>query len=153
MDNKRHARRDASMIRLSVSNGVHNAILRALDIVAPGPETRVAYVNSTSASNLLRAVESSAQPWVRSRECMEQFHYHRVDGLREMETLLGDYDIVVVERIDVILQELLGDTYEEHNRALHRVLGSGVAFVFLDDWEFLDRYYHRDMQVGSNSES
>lgn len=135
------------MTRVSVNCGTHHAILQALDIVADYPNSPIAYINSTSASGLLRAVELTLQPWVKSQERMESFQYHRVNNLRELENLLrkNKYEVVILERLDIILLELLTDTYEEQNRCLHLILSCGVTILFLDDWEFVDKYFYREV--------
>lgn len=136
-----------AMTRVSVADGTHHAILQVLDLVAAYIDQPIAYINSTSASGLLRAVELSLQRWVKSKERMESFHYHRVNNLKELEDILKKkvYGVVVLERLDVILLEVLTETYEEQNRLLHQVMSSGTKFLFLDDWEYLDRYYYREV--------
>lgn len=133
------------MIRISVQKGLLHAIDLALQVVAPYSNKKIAYVNNTSGSGLIRAVEASHEPWVSCPQRMQRFEYLRVSNLQELELLLDSYHVVVIERIDEILQESLAALYEEQNRALHCVMAREVHFVFLDDWEYLDKYYMREL--------
>lgn len=135
-----------NLARISIAHGVHEAILLALHLVASHDNKQIAYVNNTSGSNLLRAVEVCSEPWVKSKERMERFHYQRITNLKDLVQLVesNDYDIVIVESIDSILHEPLTDAYEEQNRLLHNIINAQVDFLFLDDWNYLDRYYLRE---------
>ncbi|WPK27732.1 hypothetical protein PUMCH_005129 [Australozyma saopauloensis] len=135
------------MVRIPTTQGLHASQIRVLDLVAPYTEQNIVYVNCTSASGLLRAVEASSQKWVQSQERMERFHYHRVNGICELAKLLekNEFDVVILERTDEILRGSGAELYEEQNHALHRALATDAEYVFLDDWEYLDRYYHRDL--------
>lgn len=139
-----------SIGRISITRGVHEAILLAFHLVATYDDKQIVYVNNTSGSNLLRAVEACSEPWVKSKERMKNFHYRRVLDLKDLVKLVESkvYELVIVERIDSILHEPLTDAYEEQNRDLHHIMNTKVDFLFLDDWDYLDRYYIRET-VGS----
>lgn len=140
------------LVRISINHGIQEAILLALQFVAPYDDKQIAYVNNTSGSHLLRAVEACPEPWVKSKQRMENFHYQRVINLRDIVQLIKskDYDIVIIESIDSILNEPLTDAYEEQNRDLHHIMNLNVHLLFLDDWDYLDRYYLRET-IGSKT--
>ncbi|KAM9912924.1 hypothetical protein OXX69_002098 [Metschnikowia pulcherrima] len=106
---------------------------------------RILYINNTTSGTLAQALRESSAAWVNDPHRTMQFEYERVSSIFEVVDKLqaSKHDVVVVERLDAIMQENTREDYAHQNRALASLMGSDRDLVFIDTWSYLDTYYIR----------
>lgn len=105
---------------------------------------RVLYFNSSNAETLRQALQTSPEPWTRDPEATLNFEYKRILSVLEiLPALETEFDLLVVEQLDAIMQEHSNTLYGEQNAAVARLMRLSRDVVFLDSWPYLDTYYSR----------
>lgn len=131
------------MYHLSLREGVVTCIHRVFLLVSGmGANEKVLYVNNSTPGALRRALSESREQWITSAERMKNFQYERVNSLDALLGLLEkNHDLVVIEHLDRIVLEPTDNDYATRNKKLADILLKADGTVFIDDWEFLQRYY------------
>lgn len=131
------------MYHLLAREGIVPCIHAVFRLVASlSTSHRVVYINNTTPGPLKKALSASTEAWTSNPDMMKAFQYERVTCLAELAELLQqNYDLVVIEHLDHIVQEPTDLDYAALNRLLVEVVARAGAAVFIDDWDFLQRYY------------
>lgn len=113
------------------------------DIVETLKPQNIVYFNSTTSGPLRKALAGSSLLWTRDELALKAFSYERVSDIVQLHDMisLSHYDMVVVERLDNIVQESTSVSYSVQNKLLASVVSTVKCAIFIDDWEYLDKYY------------
>lgn len=132
------------MHHLSARDGIMTCIHRVFQEVACREEAQsILYVNNSTPGPLRKAISESRQPWTHDPEKLKNFHYERVNSLDALLALLSQqFGLVIIEHLDLIASEPTDDDYATRNRKLADVITQAQNAIFIDDWDFLQRYYH-----------
>lgn len=106
---------------------------------------RIAYFNNHTPAQLLKTLRASTLPWTKDRNRMESFVYELVLSIYELVNKLeNNYDLIIVEHLDLIVQEHTSKSYSELNSMVTKLLSTVKCGVFIDSWSYLDKYYYWD---------
>lgn len=135
--------KDLRMYHLSAREGIMTCIHRVFEEVACREQAQtILYVNNSTPGPLRKAISESRQAWTNDPEKLKNFHYERVNSLDALLALLAQqFDLVIIEHLDHIASEPTDDDYATRNRKLADVMTQGQNAIFIDDWDFLQRYY------------
>lgn len=131
------------MYHLSPQHGIVlciHVVFQQVSTLPPGQT--VVYINNSTPGGLRKALAESQEPWVKDVERMKAFHYERVTSLTSvLEVLDQNHDLVIIEQLDRIVQEPTDLDYKMQNRLLAEILRRAHQGIFIDDWNYLRRYY------------
>lgn len=131
------------LFRLSPKDGIIPCIHAVFQLVGRCDSScRIVYVNNSTPGPLRKALGESKEGWVSDPEMMKAFLYERVTSLLELlELLRQDYTMIIIEHLDTIVQEPSDKTYSELNQILAKIMQEANGAIFIDDWEYLLRYF------------
>lgn len=131
------------MYHLSPQDGIVSCIHKVFVFVSTfSTNHKIVYINNSTPGALRKAISESREAWVANLEMMKAFHYERVTSLAELLALLEQhYDLVIIEHLDHIVQEPSDLDYPTQNKVLAEVLAKADGAIFIDDWDYLRRYY------------
>lgn len=125
--------------KISTKDGVAAALKQLFAFLLRQPRLHVVYINCSSSSALQVVARMLPHP-----EMLRHFDYQRVSSVGEMvEHSRQGHPWLVIEHMDAIAQEPSGASYAELNRDICALMNSSCNVVFLDDWLYLDQYWHR----------
>lgn len=135
-------------MRRRLDPGAGDAYARLVELLGAHPElrTRVVVFNNTLPDALLAALEACAEPWAADPATLHNIHYEPAYLARDILAVLdaqGPFSLVVVERLDRIMQEP-GPAYAEQNRSLVALMLRPENAVYIDAWPWMERFWTWD---------